>query len=49
MQINIVDGYAVYSIKDTDAQSKKGEEKLADSAAPDVLSLGPSNAGGTLI
>ena len=49
MQINIVDGYAVYSIKDTDAQSKKGEEQLADSAAPDVRSLGPSNAGGTLI
>lgn len=46
MQINIVDGYAVYSIKDTDTQTDTNDEELPSVPEATLLALGSGNSGG---
>lgn len=46
MQINIVDGYAVYSIKDTTAKKENETEASDDAPETGLLALSPNSIGG---
>ena len=49
MQINIVDGYAVYSIKDTTAKEERSTEEQSPISEGTLLSLDSGNSGGEQI
>ena len=49
MKINIVDGYAVYSIKDTVEKPDDPEESPSNTSEPTTLALGHGNMGGAHI
>lgn len=49
MKINIVDGYAVYSIKDTVEKPDDSKESPSNTSEPTTLALGPGDMGGAHI